>query len=434
MSTKAFSLSRMVEIGAAILVTAAMVGMQVFIGGTRPAFSLPIYALLGLAGLLAVFSLRRAKPSPGRLCLWSAAVFFGYLLVRAWFSPVSYLARSDAFPVLGWLVVYLAVALVFTSATWRMAILSSLILGALVQVAIGAIQFRDGNNFMLISFLQRFDYGRRASGFYVCPNHFAGLVEVAGIFCLSLVAWSRWPIWAKLLAGYAGLVCYAGLVLTGSRGGYLSAGASLLLFVVLTLIVLRKAGGRVFGRTALVGGVFALLLGAAILFGFKHNDYLRDRAKKILDPDDIRIDLWHAALAQWQTQPVFGTGSGTYLYYGRRFRTERVQLDPVAVHNDYLQLLAEYGAVGGAAFLFFLGAHLWRGAEAFRKLGPRRLASSARLFSNNLALTVGALGAVAAYVVHSFFDFNLHIPANVLLLAFVFGMLATPGFERERSP
>ncbi len=38
---------------------------------------------------------------------------------------------------------------------------------------------------------------------------------------------------------------------------------------------------------------------------------------------------------------------------------------------------------------------------------------------------------MAAYGVHSIFDFNLHIPANVLLLAFVFGILVTPGSDRE---
>jgi tetratricopeptide (TPR) repeat protein len=38
---------------------------------------------------------------------------------------------------------------------------------------------------------------------------------------------------------------------------------------------------------------------------------------------------------------------------------------------------------------------------------------------------------VAAYIVHSFVDFNLHIPANVLLLAFVFGILANAGIQRE---
>ena len=36
--------------------------------------------------------------------------------------------------------------------------------------------------------------------------------------------------------------------------------------------------------------------------------------------------------------------------------------------------------------------------------------------SNALALNVGAIAAVASYLVHSIFDFNLHIPANLLLL------------------
>jgi len=51
--------------------------------------------------------------------------------------------------------------------------------------------------------------------------------------------------------------------------------------------------------------------------------------------------------------------------------------------------------------------------------------------SNSLALQIGALSAIAAYVVHSALDFNLHIPANALLLAFVFGVIANPGVARE---
>jgi O-antigen ligase/Tfp pilus assembly protein PilF len=331
------------------------------------------------------------------------------------------------------LVVYLFTACVFPSAKRRNYLLAFLVLAALVQVGIGAIQFRQGDNFMLIPFLQRFDYGRRASGFYVCPNHFAGLLEVLGVFCLSLVCWSRWPVWAKLLLAYAGGVCYAGLALTGSRGGYVSATISLLVLALLTLLVLRKAGRAIFWRSALLGGTLALVLAAALFFGFKNSRYLSGRAQNVFDTENMRLDLWHAAVAQWKLQPVIGTGSGTYLYYGRRFRTARVQLDPVEVHNDYLHLLCEYGAIGGVAFILFLGVHLRYGWQAFQRLGPRRITASLRLPSNSLALNVGALSAVAAYLVHSFFDFNLHIPANVLLLAFVFGILANPGLERARE-
>ena len=47
--------------------------------------------------------------------------------------------------------------------------------------------------------------------------------------------------------------------------------------------------------------------------------------------------------------------------------------------------------------------------------------------NNALALTAASFSSVAAYVVHSFVDFNLHIPANACLMAFVFGILANPG-------
>lgn len=347
MSANPSFLSRASEILAAALLALALAAIQVLIGGTRLAYSLSVYAFLGLAGFLGIFSLRRVKSAPERVCLWAAAIFFGYVLARAWFSPVPYLARADLFSVLAGLVIYLSVAFLFTSAPWRMRILLFLLLVTLVQVGIGAVQFRSGDNFMLIPFLQRFDYGRRASGFYACPNHFAGLVEVIGIFCVSFACWSRWPVWSKLLVGYAGGICFAGLALTVSRGGYLSAIASLLAVAVLSLIVLRRAGAAVFWRTALGGGVLALVLAGALFFGFQKSDYLSGRAQNVVDTQNIRIDLWRAALAQWKLQPILGTGSGTYLYYGRRFRSERVQLDPVEVHNDYLHLLAEYGLVGG---------------------------------------------------------------------------------------
>lgn len=412
-----------------MLLALALAGMQALIGGTRLVFSLPIYGLLAGVAILSLL-IGRSKPAAGRVCLVSSALFFGYVLVRAWFSPVPYIARTDVFSVLGGLVVYFFTAGIFVSAKRRIYLLIFLVLVALGQVVIGAIQFRGGNNFMLIPFLQRFDYGRRASGFYICPNHFAGLLEVLAIFCVSLVCWSRWPVWGKVLLGYAGCVCYAGLALTGSRGGYISGSFSLLVFAVLTLIVLRQAGSTLFWRTALAGVVFALVMAAALYLGFKDSPLLASRAQNIVDTQNMRLDLWQAALSEWKTAPLIGTGSGTYLYYGRRFRSLRVQLDPVEVHNDYLHLLAEYGAVGGALFLFFLGAHLRWGWRAFQRLGPRRVAASLHLPSNGLALNLGSLGALAALGVHSAFDFNLHIPANVLLMAFVCGLLANPAIER----
>jgi hypothetical protein len=292
------------------------------------------------------------------------------------------------------------------------------------------VQFRGGQNFMPISFLQRSDYESRASGFFICPNHLAGFLEVAGILGLSVICWSRWPTWSKLLIGYATGICYFGLALTGSRGGYLSAAASLIVFGVLSLITLRQATRRLFWTVGGMGLIAALVIGAMAMFTFAKSDLLASRAQNIVDKGNMRIDMWQAAVEQWKLQPFLGTGSGTYLYYGRQFRTERVQNDPVWVHNDYLQLLAEYGVVGTSLFAIFLGMHLGNGWKNFRRLGPERVAGSSHVLSDNFALNLGAICAVSAYIVHSFVDFNLHIPANVLLLAFVFGLLANAGMQR----
>jgi hypothetical protein len=176
--------------------------------------------------------------------------------------------------------------------------------------------------------------------------------------------------------------------------------------------------------------IAAVAIGAAGIFLFAKSDYLTARARNLIDKENVRIDLWHAAVEQWKLQPFVGTGSATYLYYGRQFRTARMQREAVWVHNDYLQLLAEYGVVGTSLFVVFLGMHLCNGWKNFRRLGPERVAESSSVLSDNFALNLGAICAVSAYIVHSFVDFNLHIPANVLLLAFVFGLLANAGMQR----
>jgi len=424
---------RVTETLAVCLVAAAFALIQTLIGGTRLVFCLPSFALLAMAAILTLPSLRRIKPEPDRLCLWSSAAFFGYVLTRALFSTEPYLARSDIYPVLGGLLLYLLVACIFTSARTRMLLLLFLIVLAMAQTFVGAFQFRDGNNYMPIAWLQRVDYGRRASGFYICPNHLAGLLEVLGIFALSIVCWSRWPVWAKLLTSYGAGICYLGVVLTGSRGGYLSTITSMLVFALLSLIILDRAGS---GLVWKVGGgavIAAFAIAVALLFTFQRSHYLADRAQNTFEVQNMRVDLWRSGMQQWKLNPIFGTGSGTFLYYGRQFRSERVQVDPVHAHNDYVDLFCEYGAIGAIGFLFFLGVHLKRGVQTFIRIGPMRAALAPRLFSNSLALNIGALAAVAAYIVHSVFDFNLHIPANVLLLAFVFGILANPGLGRETN-
>jgi tetratricopeptide (TPR) repeat protein len=142
--------------------------------------------------------------------------------------------------------------------------------------------------------------------------------------------------------------------------------------------------------------------------------------------------MWKGALEQFHLQPFMGTGSGTLLYFARQFRSPQVQNDPMHAHEDYLELLAEYGIIGAALCGVFLLVHWWSGLAGLRRIVARQILPGTPSLSHDLALVVGALSAIGALLFHSLLDFNMHIPANALFVAVLFGMLATP--ESENPP
>lgn len=424
---------RLRELSFAVALTLGIIALQILIGGRRPLFAYSGYLIIAATGALAAMLWSRAREQVDLTCLGATVILFGYLVARNSVSECSYYARQDFYAVLAAAVVYGLSVSVLSSSRARFMAIALLLVTALPHVLIGLAQFTRGDNFMLIPWLQRADYGVRASGFYVCPNHLAGLLEVLGVFGLGLCLWSRWPVFAKLLIGYLTAVCFVGVALTGSRGGYISVIAGLFAFLLLSLLASRSGEGRAFVRNAALG---AAVIGTVIaLAGFLlfNSNYLRDRAGNIIDTKNMRLQLWASAIQQWELQPIVGTGGGSYRFYGRRFRAPDMQNDPIDVHNDYLHLLAEYGAVGFAAFLFFLAVHVRRGVKSFRHLCQEQRARGGRLLSDRLALNIGALCALSTYLVHSVVDFNLHIPANAMLMAFVVGMLANAGI-RQKEP
>jgi O-antigen ligase len=413
------------------LLALAFVLIQALIGGTRLVFSLPSYGILALAALLCAFRSGKTTPAPNRFCLGVSALFFLYVLVRAAFSPVPYLWWTDFLMVLGCLVVYLLAAVHLTTARDRTVVLIVLLLIALAELLIGLRQFSQGDNWMPFGFL-RADSGKRASGMFISSIHLAGYLEAVGVMALSCACWSAWKMWARALAGYMALLCYLGVAITGSRGGYLSSAFSLLAFAALSLWMRRKAyPGRFTGFAILTAIVFGGVATATIML-MNQSDLIRHRLEMI-GPQfsgkqlDIRIYNWHAALDQFRVSPVVGTGAGTHLYYGRLFRRPQIQADPEHAHSDYLELLAEYGLIGAVGMAAFLFVHLRSCLTGASALAQRDFADPfAPRKSNVLALQLGVLSAIAAYLAHSAVDFNLHIPGNALLFAFIFGIAANP--------
>ncbi len=387
---------------------------------------LAAYAAIALASLIALGS-NRTHSSADPVSLCATAIFFGYVITRALTSPAPYIARADLYCTLAALVLYGLIAFVFSNPARRIALILALLAFGVVHVLVSAVQAGFGENLLVISSLENVEPSSRGTGLYVNPDHLAGLLEVLGILGLSVACWSRRNKWSKVLIAYVTGVAYLGVLLTGSRGGYLSVVASLIVFTVLSFLVLRPAGSVALIK---VGGSGLLLLIVALTaawLSIQQSKTLRTSAENIFTIDQGRIDLWRAAVEQWKLRPLIGTGSGTFLFYGRQFRSETMQLDPIDAHNDYLQLLAEYGLLGAVGFALFFSVHIRYAWRNFLRLGPKRVAAGGSFLSDRLSLNIAAISAVAAYVIHSAVDFNMHIPANALLLAFVFGILANPG-------
>ena len=415
-----------------VLVFLGMAVIQVFIGGMRPIFAIPGYTILAVAGLASVFLLKKTRPLPSVICIVSSILFFSYILARTWMSPVEYLARHDRYMVLGCLIVYFIFAFYITEPKQRLWFFYGLFALAMGHVIIGAIQFSQDNNYLPFGYL-RANYGVRASGFYVCPNHYAGLLEMLAIVALAIGIWGRVGVKTRMVVLYLVPALVFGLALSGSRGGYLSVAVAFVVFTVLSLVVIKAVKPE---RFILMGSLALVILFAGGMAGvvlLKKNVFLATRVNSIMDTSNMRIYLWESAWKQYLTQPATGTGAGTYAYMARIYRNPKVQSDPVWVHNDYYHLLAEYGYLGAIGCVLFVGAHLWHGLAAGRIILRRRMVEYQESTSTALALNLGSIAAIAAILAHSVVDFNAHIVGNALVLAAFFGILANPSTQRVKK-
>ena len=127
----------------------------------------------------------------------------------------------------------------------------------------------------------------------------------------------------------------------------------------------------------------------------------------------MRLAIDRDCLKMFAHRPMSGWGLGVFPDIYPEFRSFYSDFAVDRAHNDYLQLLVETGATGMAMMLWFL-AVVYR--SALRKL-------KARTDTNNAVALATCLG-VTGILAHSFFDFNLQIPANASMFLVLCGIAA----------
>jgi hypothetical protein len=224
----------------------------------------------------------------------------------------------------------------------------------------------------------------------------------------------------KVFLGYAALVMVAGLGVTVSRGGWLSAGFALaLLFGVLTL----------HRNYRLPSFVLMVLMIAACSFVLTKTQFFKERLKAGMDDGkniemSVRFELWRSAAQMWRDHVWFGVGPGHYDYRFGAYRPEAVQLRPDRAHNEYLNTLADWGVVGATIVAAALGALFLGVFKSWRYVRRSETEFRSNL-SDKFAFVLGASLGLVALLVHSVVDFNMHIPANAILAISLMALLSS---------
>jgi O-antigen ligase len=263
----------------------------------------------------------------------------------------------------------------------------------------------------------------QAFGPFINRHHFAGYMELALALPLGLVFTGAIEKEKRFIYIFAAGLMAVALIMTNSRGGIISLIAELF-FLVATMGLRRHRHKkrhearppRIKSAAMKAGLALALivaLFGGVVLLGGE------DALTRVIgsvntdDPTTGRAHFWSVTVDIIKTHPWIGTGLGAFgvVYTGYDSRSGMYRLEQA--HNDYLQVLSDGGIIGAVIGLFFV-------VNLFRMGFTRR--DSRDEFRRGVA--TGAMAGCFAVLVHSFFDFTLHTPANALLFL-VLAALAT---------
>jgi len=415
--------------------TAPLLALMMFLA---PALGVPTEAMLqdtlksiivSFAALVAALLLfwrerRRRTPMRWHNVLWLPLLLMFYALGSMVWSH-TYLAGVEA---IRWFVFSLILWLgLNTFSRERVPLLAvGIHLGAVVASLWAALQF-------WVDF-GAFPQGPHPASTFVNRNFFAEFAVCTLPFGALLLARARGSGTIVVLAYSIALVIVA-ILMTGTRAALVALWLQVL--VILPLIAWRCRHQLAFSSwarwkrwLALLVLLFAVLkLGqiptgdpkivaedrgvTALQRGFQRTASIR--------PDDsslgVRMIMWKATLNVIRARPLSGVGAGAWESEIPLYQAEGSQLETdYYVHNEYLQLVAEYGLAGWA---FLLALTAWLLQCAWRSWRARTREELA-----DLPYRAAALCSLVAFFVVSNIGFPWRMAATGALFALCLGILA----------
>ena len=251
-------------------------------------------------------------------------------------------------------------------------------------------------------------------GSFVNRHDFAAVIEMLIALPLGMLFTGSVQRDRRLIYVVAIALMGTSMLLSGSRGGLVALVAEILLLIIVT----TRARGRsnVILKVGLSAALVVTSVGGAIFVGGDTSLTRFASAAAADDPTSSRTQIWAVTLGVIKHNLPFGAGVGAFSQAYTKFDTasgfERIE----QAHNDYLQVLADAGLVGlllGFLFLFWFlreGLQNVRVDNAFRR-----------------GVATGAFAGCFAILVHSAFDFVLHITAISLTFLMILAILVAAG-------
>jgi len=272
--------------------------------------------------------------------------------------------------------------------------------------------------------------GRDPFGSYINKNHFAGYIGMiiplaiglllswrlevpfgggARRFRFRLAEWgepgrSRFFLLQVIIA-----FMVTALLMSLSRGGMVGTASATIAVLLLSFLRGRKKGWSLMLSAV---GLFAIFIITWV--GYEH--YVMGRIIGLWNEvigRSVRVEIWRDAQPIFKDYLLFGSGLGTFAFIFPLYKTLLLQLHFLHPENDYLLFLIETGLAGGVAILLAVALFVVYVARRLFQLKDIRM----------VVLSAGGVGSGISMAVHSFLDFNLHIPANAFHFAFILGLL-----------
>lgn len=260
-------------------------------------------------------------------------------------------------------------------------------------------------------------------GSFVNHNHFAGFIEMILPIPLAMIFVRVVQKEIAIFYGFAVAMMGVAIVISLSRWGMVSLTASIIFVVLFSFqLAVRRARrmGEGIWRAAFLPRIGALALIASTIFIGVYwagaNEVLNRIGQMEVQSDlrgadeqtssflESRGPIWRDTWAMIRENWLMGVGFGAYETAYPMYSKSNGSIIVSQAHNDYLQIIADCGVIGGGIAIWFaivLCRNLVRAIQH-----PNEVKS---------VMALGCGGGLVAMLVHSLFDFNLQIPSNALL-------------------